>query len=875
MSGNVYGKNDDHWERARRAVDRVVASCADRLRNGGMIRIGWGDTGPDAAINDAELRVAELQPAIVVELVRHLREYDAALAAMRSGMTEFQSWNPHHFPGWNEQAIPRSILVDLLRKTLSRKVELSEANVVALVDWSLQGAHELGNWAYPMAGIVATIERLAKESGINDALRAVLQRFLARLSEYPDQADCRKAGEKIETLLSGSTKVFLKPGEAWSDVAIGDLKSLLVDDATKWFELLAACQAAGKGKPGKRWRIEFQPLVGAVGRANFQSAILRWFPLVDKPRTQTRARRNEWDPQFDQLIIPQHVELLRGLVWCCALEEDLEIARALGRLAMSAYRKIPGKGPRLVSLGNACVTALGAMPGRAAIGQLALLRVKVKFGSAQKEIDKAFRAAAEREGLPTEEIEEMGVPSYGLEDVGTLVLPFGEYRAELQVNGSNARICWHKGEKGIKSVPAAVRQEHAEEFRELQASLKDVNAMLPAQRERLDGLFLRQARWPFATWRERYLDHPLVGTIARRLIWTFEKGGAVVHAAWSDGALRDLEDVATPLADDAIVTLWHPIGHAIEDVLRWREWLERHEIVQPFKQAHREVYLLTDAERRTNVYSNRFAAHVLRQHQFHALCAARHWKNQLRLMVDADYAPAHRILPGWGLRAEFWIEGAGDNYGVDTNEAGAFLYLTTDQVRFYQIATAQRRAHASGGGYAPGWNQEDAEPVTLEAVPPLVFSEIMRDVDLFVGVASVGNNPEWSDGGPDGRYATYWNNYSFGELSATAQTRKEILEKLVPRLKIADRCTIADRFLCVRGDLREYRIHLGSGNILMSPNDQYLCIVPKQTTAAAGERVFLPFEGDNLLSVILAKAFLLATDTKITDKTITSQIGRS
>jgi hypothetical protein len=27
----------------------------------------------------------------------------------------------------------------------------------------------------------------------------------------------------------------------------------------------------------------------------------------------------------------------------------------------------------------------------------------------------------------------------------------------------------------------------------------------------------------------------------------------------------------------------------------------------------------------------------------------------------------------------------------------------------------------------------------------------------------------------------------------------------------------------VKGELRTYRIHLGSGNILMEPNDQYLC----------------------------------------------------
>ena len=156
----------------------------------------------------------------------------------------------------------------------------------------------------------------------------------------------------------------------------------------------------------------------------------------------------------------------------------------------------------------------------------------------------------------------------------------------------------------------------------------------------------------------------------------------------------------------------------------------------------------------------------------------------------------------------------------------------------------------------------------------MVFSEIMRDVDLFVGVASVGNDPNWSDGGPGGRHVDYWQRFSFGTLSATAQTRKAVLERVVPRLKIAGRCEFTEKFLVVRGDLRTYKIHLGSGNILMEPNDQYLCIVPKQAASAGpGDRVFLPFEGDNVLSVILSKALMLAEDRKIKDPTITSQIG--
>jgi hypothetical protein len=550
------------------------------------------------------------------------------------------------------------------------------------------------------------------------------------------------------------------------------------------------------------------------------------------------------------------------------------LARVLTALAMSAYRKIPLKGPREVKIGNACVTALGLMPGMEGVYQLALLKVKVKFGTAQKFIETALEAAADRAGIRREELEEMAVPAYGLTEVGRCLEKMGDYTAELTVTGTDSTaMAWIRPDgKRQQSVPAVVKEKFADDLNELRAAAKDVQRMLPAQRERIDNLFREQKTWPFGLWRERYLEHPLIGTLARRILWEFTTGSQTTTGTWFDGRLVDLD--FTPieaLGEATTVQLWHPISKGTEKIAAWRSWLGAQQIQQPFKQAHREVYLLTDAERQTRTYSNRFAAHILRQHQFNALCAARGWKNKLRLLVDAEFPPATLYLPRWNLRVEFWIEGVGEDYGTDTNDAGVFLHLSTDQVRFYRLETTQRMAHAGGGGYHPGYHEPDAEAVPLEQIPPLVFSEAMRDVDLFVGVASVGNDPAWADGGPEGRYRDYWRDYSFGELSASAKTRKEVLERLVPRLNIASRCSFAEKFLIVRGSLRTYKIHLGSGNILMEPNDQYLCIVAKQGGADDGG-VLLPFEGDRTLSVILSKAFLLADDARIADETILRQI---
>ncbi|HUS34251.1 MAG TPA: DUF4132 domain-containing protein [Verrucomicrobiae bacterium] len=664
------------------------------------------------------------------------------------------------------------------------------------------------------------------------------------------------------------------PCEVWSVRALKDLEETDAAERQAWVEMLNHCQSATSARPSAKWLKTGKAAVEKIGRERFRQKLLDWFPLVEKGRGGPMLCMSWEAIDESQRMHTINAVILRGLLWLCPDFANPELTRAIGRLASSAYKKVRGLGPRAVKVGNAATYALSAIGNLDAVGQLAILQAKVKFGTAQKELGKAFTAAAEALKIPSDEIQEIGIPSYGLTDVGICEEKFGEFTARLKVTGTTkTELGWtNAGGKVQKGVPSAVKEKYSEELKELKASAKDIETMLPAQRDRIDGMFLQQRSWPAAVWRERYLEHPLVGTLARRILWEFTKDGKTVAGIWFDGRVVDLDLKAVDSAG-ATVRFWHPIGKNLDEVVAWRSWLETQQIQQPFKQAHREIYLLTDAELQTGTYSNRYAAHVLKQHQFNALCAARGWKNQLRLMVDSEYAPPSLFLPQWGLRAEFWVEGIGAEYGTDTAESGAYLRLSTDQVRFYRMEAEQRTAHAGGGGYH-AWRGEGADPVAVREIPELVFSEVMRDVDLFVGVASIGNDPTWSDGGPDGRYAGYWQDYSFGALSGTAKTRKDVLQRLVPKLKIAPVSSFTEKFLVVKGKLRTYKIHLGSGNILMEPNDQYLCIVPKQSQETDRGDVMLPFEGDRTLSVILSKAFLLAADDKIKDGSIVSQIQR-
>ena len=670
---------------------------------------------------------------------------------------------------------------------------------------------------------------------------------------------------RLLDLLGDPGICLLVPVEPWVDRLHADLRACSDEAYPAWVDLVAHLLDARSAKPNRKWMNAALEHVEAVGVDAYRDAMAGWLEEAARPVPMNAVNS----------------DVLRGLVFTLVPLARSDTPAQLADLLFSCLKKLPGEGQRGVKVANACLWALGEIAAGgdadlrdAALAQLARLSVRVTFKTAKKGIDKALDKAATAAGLTREEIIELGIPAFGFER-GQAREEIAGCEATLEVSGSRVTLTWRnvKG-RAVKAVPSAARQADPERVRALKQTAKDAAGILSAAAARYDAGYLDDRSWTWEAFRGRHLDHGLVGTVARRLIWEVAGEARLFDA---EGAARDAEGREHPVPAEASVRLWHPIGASSAAVQAWRARIEQLGLVQPFKQAHREVYTLTPAEITTGTYSNRFAAHVLKQHQFQALCVARRWDSRLRMMVDDEYPPPTRPLPAHGLRAEYWVEGHGEDWDQHANESGAFHWLTTDQVRFYVADAPQVTAHASGGAYATARGLPAGEaahqPLPLAEVPPLVLSEVLRDVDLFVGVSGVAGDPNWADGGPDGHFRDYWHQASFGELGQTAETRRTLLSALIPRLNIAERCRIEGRWLYVKGSLRTYKIHLGSTNILMEPNDAYLCIVPQaRSVDAAGGEVYLPFEGDRALSVILSKAILLADDASIDDPTIVEQI---
>jgi hypothetical protein len=719
------------------------------------------------------------------------------------------------------------------------------------------------NFEKDIPALLRICEDLKTNGLFSENLGKALLQMKASLSRKDDWegADRRRAKETIDQILSGTESIraaeatvarFRKPAfvdrrDPWAAAISDFLEGLDATPGHAWDALINYGRTATSSKPSGRWLKEAGKLLEVVGKETYRQKIGDWFSQV-RPTTAIGLFGVPVPPMREE-----NAQVLKGLVWICGHFEDSETVHAVSNLAQTCFKKVPSFGPLSAKAGNACLCILSQLPGFEPVAQLSRLRLKVKYAVALRLIDRALQEAAEKLGMTTEELEEIAVPTYGFDESGTLREEFGGVTAELKIVGTDTtELRWIKQDgKEQKSVPAQVKEGFAGDWKELKRTIQDIEKMLPAQRDRVERLLVQERELEFEKWLERYHNHPLISGLSRRLIWHLRQDGKSVLAAWHEGEFISADDQTVEWLSPATrVRLWHPLGSEVATVAAWRNWLERHRVTQPFKQAHREIYILTDAELQTGSYSNRFAAHIIRQHQFAALARQRGWRYTLQGQFDSHNTPSLN-LPRLNLAAEFWVDAATGNEAA--SEMGIYLYLATDQVRFREPTGAAR---------------------ALLDIPALIFSEVMRDVDLFVGVCSVGNDPEWHDRGEAGAPMNYWRTVSFGDLSATAKTRGEVLEKLLPKLKIASRCSLNERFLVVQGELRTYKIHLGSANILMEPNDRYLCIVPDRSSTGSRslQEIFLPFEGDGTLAVILSKAFLLANDKNIKDGTILSQI---
>ncbi|MER5326500.1 DUF4132 domain-containing protein [Streptosporangium roseum] len=449
------------------------------------------------------------------------------------------------------------------------------------------------------------------------------------------------------------------------------------------------CEVRGP-RPAKKWRARCLELLRPADAGELVRVALAAFDHVS----------GGGDPSGGDLrpiVLDSNVDAARGFVWAAVLLRTVGLIPALTELALRAGGVRPGVREDL-KLAGAAINALGDCEGPDAMTALWRLQRSIRHRALRKQVGTALDAAAARQGITPGQLLERGVPDHGLAPDGTLTRTIGDWTAVLAVEDAMTVRLGFRAPDGtmVRAVPAELRASG--DLRALRAVRKEVRQTLSAERARLEGLLTADRTWTYEEWARHYRDHPITGAVTRALIW--EAGG---EGHLSGGAVPD-----------ATLRLWHPARARPAEVTAWREEVTERRLRQPFKQAFREVYLLPPAEEESRVHSDRFAARIVDHPRLYALLKERGWRTGLLGPFAGGHgAEAEKELAegAWRVRFGYETAGAGERYEVTR--------AVTGQVRF------ERRDGRSWRG------------TELTRVPPPVFSEGMRDVDLFVAVAAV------------------------------------------------------------------------------------------------------------------------------------------
>jgi hypothetical protein len=210
---------------------------------------------------------------------------------------------------------------------------------------------------------------------------------------------------------------------------------------------------------------------------------------------------------------------------------------------------------------------------------------------------------ARARGISYETLEDLLVPELGLEE-GAVTLDLGARTLSVRLGDHLEPVLVDEAGTTIASFPRKSKKDDPAKYDAAKArfaALEEASESVgKGQILRFERALRDQRSWSVAELRQNVLPQPLVRHLARRLVWQVVDTRALFRVA-EDLTLADANDDALPYPpDDARVVLAHPL--LSPDVSKFERWLEDYEVIQPFAQIGRELFVLDDAAARASTY---------------------------------------------------------------------------------------------------------------------------------------------------------------------------------------------------------------------------------------------------------------------------------
>ncbi len=267
-----------------------------------------------------------------------------------------------------------------------------------------------------------------------------------------------------------------------------------------------------------------------------------------------------------------------------------------------------------------------------------------------------------------------------------------------------------------------------------------------------------------------------------------------------------------------VLRIVHPYHLYKAGMLRqFQEKVFELQAVQPFKQVFRELYVKTEEEREMK-YSQRYAGNQIQPRKVVAVLKSRRWVADIEDGLQKVYYKENIIAR---------IYAQADWFTPSDIEAP-----TLEWVEFSERKTGRS--------------------LKIEEIPDVIFSEVMRDVDLAVSVAHAGGvDPETSH--------------------STMEMRAALLEFVLPLFGLSN-VEVKGSHAHITGKRADYTVHLGSG-VVHQKGGTMLNVLPVHS--AHRGKLFLPFADDDPKTAeVLTKVLWFAEDEKIKDPSVLAQLNR-
>jgi len=208
---------------------------------------------------------------------------------------------------------------------------------------------------------------------------------------------------------------------------------------------------------------------------------------------------------------------------------------------------------------------------------------RLKQKGVQKFAASLIEKIAEDNSWSLDELADRTTPAAGLDDDGTLELPFGEEGKIYQAFVGNSLTLQIRNPDGkvVKSLPAAKDDVSKASKKQLAASRKELKQVVAMQTERLYEALCIGRRWSVDDWQRDIIEHPVMYRLAERLVWLGldqegEQKGSFRPTA--EGDFTNADDVEIDIATYDRVALAHDALMTEAEAQQWQTHLKDYEV---------------------------------------------------------------------------------------------------------------------------------------------------------------------------------------------------------------------------------------------------------------------------------------------------------